>query len=54
MNEDDTLKVPLLGSDVDGDDVTVVGFVDHVSTELVVLGYLILYLSQIGLESSCR
>ena len=36
MNEDDTLRVPLLGSDVDGDDVYfVVGFVDHVSTELV-------------------
>ena len=36
MNEDDTLRVPLLGSDVDGDDVYfIVGFVDHVSTELV-------------------
>ena len=30
------LRVPLLGSDVDGDDVYfVVGFVDHVSTDLV-------------------
>ena len=36
MNEDDTLRIPLLGSDVDGDDVYfVVGFVDHVSTDLV-------------------